>query len=356
MNAISFTIRPAFLVAAAGVLTAALGPSARAQQAPSDPAPSATGPASSAERPDGVGLRLAPPEPVSAADSVRPVAPELELRVASASEFKLNFQPEDPGAAAASSKTEPGLQAAPAEHDSHELAKKLQNPIANLISVPLQFNYDTGFGPNDADRLTLNIEPVIPFSIGEDWNLITRTIVPVIYQESLADGLSSDFGLGDTTQSFFFSPKEPIGGWILGAGPVALWPTGTSPRLRSESLGFGPTLVALKQQHGWTYGALVNHIWSVTDSDDHEQVNNTFLQPFLSYTWPTGTTLAVNTETSYDWSREEWTVPLHGILKQFVKLGGQPMQFEIAGTYYADAPDNGPEWGVRFTITFVFPK
>lgn len=268
-------------------------------------------------------------------------------------EARLTLQPEAPKADAPAT---PSSVAGPAQHDSHELAKKLQNPLASLISVPFQFNYDTGFGPKDADRVTLNIQPVIPFSISEDWNLITRTIVPVIYQGSLADGLSSDFGLGDTTQSFFFSPKEPLGGWILGAGPVALWPTGTSPRIRSESLGFGPTFVALRQDSGWTYGALVNQIWSVTDSDDHDEVNNTFFQPFISHTWPSATTLSLNTESSYNWSTSNWTVPINLSVRQVVKIGGQPLQFELGGRYYAASPDDGPEWGLRFTITFLFPK
>ena len=332
MNVPLITIRPRFALAAVGGLAAAVAPPARAQEA------------------EVTGLRLSRPELWHADAPGAEAAADPGLRLASLGEFRYRFQPDEAKGAPSAP------PAAPAGDDAQELTKKLQNPIASLISVPLQFNYDTGFGPKDADRWTLNVQPVIPFSISEDWNLITRTIVPVIYQESLADGFSSDFGIGDTTQSFFFSPKEPIGGWVIGAGPVALWPTGTSPRIRSESLGFGPTLVALKQENGWTYGALVNHIWSVTDSDDHDQVNNTFLQPFLSYTWPTATTLAVNTETSYNWNTEEWTVPLHVILKQFVKLGGQPMQFEVAGTYYAESPDGGPEWGVRFTITFVFPK
>ena len=177
---------------------------------------------------------------------------------------------------------EPGGRSAPAPGDSSELAKKLSNPVADLISVPFQLNYDEGFGPKDGGRFTLNVQPVVPLTLTDNWNLIVRTIVPIIYQESIADGVDSDFGLGDTVQSFFFSPKEPVGGWILGAGPVALWPTGTEPRLRSESLGFGPTAVALRQTKGWTYGALANHLWSVTNSADHEQVNATFLQPFVS--------------------------------------------------------------------------
>ncbi len=245
---------------------------------------------------------------------------------------------------------EPGAPAAT------DLAKKLANPISDLISIPFQFNYDTGFGPSDGDRLTLNIQPVIPFSISEDWNLITRTIIPLIQQESPAPGIDDEFALGDVLQSFFFSPKDPVEGWIIGAGPVVLWPTGTEPTLRSESLGLGPTLVALQQQSGFTYGMLVNHVWSVTQSDDKDEVNSTFLQPFVSYSWPTATTLTLNTESSYDWNSESWTVPLNLQVSQILKVGPLPVQFTVGGRWYAESPDGGPEWGLRFAFTILLPK
>jgi hypothetical protein len=261
--------------------------------------------------------------------------------------------PESPHGSAPAG-TEP--PAAPAADHSTDLAKKLQNPVADLISVPFQFNYDEGFGPKDGARYTLNIQPVIPISISEKWNLISRTILPVIDQESIADGIDSDFGLGDVTQSLFFSPKKPVGGWILGFGPAALLPTGTSPRLRNEQLGLGPTVVALRQEHGWTYGLLANQIWAVTDSDDHDTINASFIQPFLSYTWPSATSLTLNSETTYDWTHHEATVPLNLMLSQLVKFGKQPVNFQIGGRYYVDSPDGGPEWGLRFAITFLFPK
>jgi hypothetical protein len=170
-------------------------------------------------------------------------------------------------------------------------------------------------------------------------------------------GIDSKPGLGDTVQSFFFSPKDPTsGGWIWGFGPVFLWPTATDDALGSEKWGAGPTGLVLKQQHGWTYGVLANHIWSYAGADDRGDVNATFLQPFLTYTWPTATTLGVNTESTYDWTQSQWTVPLNLFASQVVRFGRQPVQFTIGGRYYAESPDGGPEWGARFVVTLLFPK
>jgi hypothetical protein len=249
---------------------------------------------------------------------------------------------------------QPAVPVAPAGgDDSTELAKKLSNPVASLISVPFQFNYDEGFGPKDAYEVVLNVQPVIPISISNDWNLIIRTIVPVVYQ----DGIDSRFGLGDTVQSFFFSPKEPTaGGWIWAVGPVFLWPTATDDSLGGHTWGAGPTALLLKQDSGWTYGVLANHIWSFASAGGDEEVNATFLQPFIAYTWPTATTLTVNTESTYDWTNHQWTVPLNLQVSQIVKFGKQPVQFAIGPRYYAERPEDGPEWGVRFTMTFLFPR
>lgn len=246
---------------------------------------------------------------------------------------------------------------ADAASDSAELAKKLSNPVANLISVPFQFNLDRGVGPKDACKLTLNVQPVIPVTLNEEWNLIIRTIVPVVYQDSIADGIDSEFGLGDILQSFFFSPKEPTSnGWIWGVGPVLLWPSATEELLGAEKWGAGPTGLILKQEKGWTYGVLANHVWSYAGEGDREDVNATFLQPFLSYTWPTATTLGVNTETSFDWTSDQWNIPVNLFVNQVVKFGKQPVQFSVGPRYYAASPDGGPEWGVRFVVTLLFPK
>ena len=237
-----------------------------------------------------------------------------------------------------------------------DLAKKLANPIADLISVPIQSNYDFGVGPGDGTISKTNIQPVIPFGITEDWNVISRTILPVIDQEGLAPSGNSldEFGLGDITQSFFFSPKSSSPIW--GVGPVFLIPSATDDLLGSEKFGIGPTAVILKQEGPWTYGALANHLWDVAGDDSRESINATFLQPFLSYILPTKTTLTLNTETTYNWSNEEWTVPINFQVAQLFKVGDQPMQAFVGARYYAEKPDNGPEWGIRFGLIFLFPK
>lgn len=247
-----------------------------------------------------------------------------------------------------------------AQQSEEEIAKAAQNPVAAMISLPLQYNYDQNIGPlEDGHKSYINVQPVIPFSLNEDWNLISRTIVPVIWQSDLFPGAGSQSGIGDTTASLFFSPKKPTsGGWIWGVGPVFYLPTASDDLLGADKWGAGPTAVFLKQEHGFTYGALMNHIWSVGGDSDRADISNTFLQPFFSYTTKTHTTFAVNTESSYNWETEQWSVPINLLVKQLVKVGEQRLQLTAGARYWADSPDNiGPQgWGARFEVSFLFPK
>lgn len=244
------------------------------------------------------------------------------------------------------------------ESDQADLAKQLANPVASLISVPFQFNWNTGIGPKDTDQVILNVQPVLPFSLNEHWNLISRTVLPINYLGSPADGVSSAFGLGDTVQSLFFSPKQPVGGWILGAGPAILLPTATEDAFKSKQWGLGPTAVGLRQHGPWTYGALVNHIWGLNDPDDRVNVNSTFLQPFLAYTTPTAVTFSLNTESTYDWQARKWTVPINASVSKLTAIGSQKIQFQLGARYFAHTPTpgGGPDWGLRFGVTFLFPE
>jgi hypothetical protein len=245
-----------------------------------------------------------------------------------------------------------------AQHSEEDLAKQLQNPVAHLISVPLQNNYDAHLGRRgDGFRYTLNVQPVIPFSLNEKWNLITRTIMPVIQQDEIFPGSGNQLGRGDILASLFFSPKLPgPGGIIWGLGPAFALPTATDELLGAEKFGLGPTAVLLKQSGPWTYGILANHIWSLTGTSHRENVNSTFMQPFLSYTFKNGVSLNANTETTYDWRHEQGTVPVNGLVSKVFKIGKQPVSLALGGKYFAEAPDGGPEWGVRVVVTFLFPK
>ena len=248
-------------------------------------------------------------------------------------------------------------QTASAASDSAELAKQLNNPIASLVSVPFKVDWDTGIGAAGADRSTYVLQPVIPVSLNPQWNLISRTIVPYVDAQSPSTGAGGAAGLGDVTQSFFFSPKAATAtGWIWGAGPVLLLDTASKDALGAGKWGVGPTAVVLRQDSGWTYGALANHIWSFAGSDDRASVNATYLQPFLSYTTKTHTTFGINTESTYDWSNRQWTVPINLTASQLVKFGTQPVSFAAGIRSYAARPEGGPDWGLRFTVTFLFPK
>ncbi|WP_373033160.1 transporter [Sulfurovum sp.] len=246
-----------------------------------------------------------------------------------------------------------------ASDQNTELAKKLANPIASLISVPIQYNYDSDIGLLDTgSKSFVNIQPVIPISLNDDWNVISRTILPIVWQDDIIAGSGSQSGLGNVTQSLFFSPKLPTeDGWIWGVGPVFLVPTATNDLIGGDQWGAGPTGVALKQSGQWTYGALFNHVWSFADDKNHE-ISSTFLQPFLSHVTDKAVTYALNTESSYNWKTEEWSVPINATVTKVMKWGDQLVSVGGGVRYWAVSDsDFTPEgWGVRIQCTFLFPK
>jgi len=239
------------------------------------------------------------------------------------------------------------------------LAKQLANPVASLISVPMLLEYEQDIGPeDDGDRLKLTFQPVIPFKLNEKWNLISRTILPVVDQSDIFPGSGSQSGLGDTLQSLFFSPQAPTsGGWIWGVGPAISLPTGSDDLLTSDKWGLGPTAVALKQNGPLTVGVLANHIWSVAGDDDRADINNTFVEPFLTYTTPKGLSYTAFVDFNKDWESDQSSTSISLGATKVTRIGKQLVSYGGFLKYWADDTNTTPE-GISFRIqlTLLYPK
>jgi len=238
-----------------------------------------------------------------------------------------------------------------------ELARAVQNPVADLISLPLQNNTNFNYGPFGHVQNVLNIQPVVPLHVTPDWNIVTRTILPVISQPAFVAGEGTTFGLGATQFSTFLSPAKP-GAVIWGVGAVAQAPTITDKNLGSNIWGGGPTAVALTMQGPWVIGALANNIWSAGGSGQN-RYNILTVQPFINYNFGHGTSIGFSPLITANWeakSGDQWTVPLGLALSQVLFLGDQPVSLQLGSYYNVVRPDIGPEWQVRFELSFLFPK
>jgi hypothetical protein len=248
---------------------------------------------------------------------------------------------------------------APVEaQDDSDLAKKTQNPVADLISVPFENNIKFGVGPHDDVQYILNIQPVIPFRLTDEWNLISRTIAPVIYQPRLAPGLGDTFGLGDIQQSFFLSPAKP-GAVIWGAGVVLQFPTATDDVLGQGKWGAGPTAAALTIQGPWVIGTLINNVWSFAGDGDRKAVNQMLLQPFVNYNFPGGWYVNSVPKITADWEAhgsDRWTVPIGGGVGKILRIGALPLDVQLGAYGNVVRPDNGPEWELRAQAQCLFPR
>jgi hypothetical protein len=261
--------------------------------------------------------------------------------------------------------TAAGAQAADAsasgEEEATKLAKETQNPVANLISVPFQNNFNFNTGTRDATQWVLNVQPVIPVPITDNWNLITRTIMPIINQPELfSKGPRTEaFGLGDINPTLFLSPAKP-GEFIWGVGPSLTLPTASVSRLGSGRWSAGPAAVGLFMEGPWVVGALANQQWDFAGwSNKH--VNAFLLQPFVNYNLAGGWYLASAPIITADFSASgdnHWTVPVGGGGGKLWRLGkvGLPVNTQLQAFYNAETPEFGPDWQLRAQLQFLFPR
>ncbi|MCC7328434.1 MAG: transporter [Burkholderiales bacterium] len=250
--------------------------------------------------------------------------------------------------------------AAHAALSAEELAKLAQNPVGNLISLPFQNNTNLNFGPDKGTQNILNVQPVIPISVTPDWNIITRTIVPVIWLPSLGPGVDSTNGIGDTVFTAFLSPANP-GKWIWGAGPVMQIPTNSEQQLGNKNWGLGPSVVVLhlEKESPWVYGALVNNVWSLTGNQRGGSYNNGLVQPFLNYNFSQGFYLTSAPILTVNWDApggQQWTVPVGGGVGKIFHFGKLPVNTQLSAYYNVQRPDFAANWQIRAQVQLMFPK
>ena len=241
--------------------------------------------------------------------------------------------------------------------EGEDLAKKSQNPIADLVSVPFQSNTNFNTGPFNRAQEVLNIQPVVPLHLNADWNLISRTIMPVISQPSPFFNSNTN-GIGDITQEFFVSPTHP-GPLIWGVGPVFTIPSATDPILGQGKVLLGPTAVALVTPGHWVIGVLANNQWSVGGNPLRPSVNQFLVQPFINYNMAHGWYLTSSPIMTANWLAapgQQWTVPIGGGFGRLFKLGDQPVSASIQGFYNVVRPDGAPTWQLRLFFSLLFPE
>ena len=255
-------------------------------------------------------------------------------------------------------------------NETQDLAKATQNPVASLISVPLQNNSNFAVGPYNRTQDVFNIQPVIPARISENWTLISRVIQPIVWQPTSTANKGGQLGFGDMNPTFFLSPAKP-GKLIWGAGPAIVIPTATSTALGQGKLSFGPAVVALVQPGHWTLGFLVNNVWSVAGSTHRPSVNQMTLQYFINYNMKKGWYLTSSPIITANWHSQAvgeaangndttgggvWTIPFGGGAGRIMRLGYQPVN--ISASFYGNAvhPPGASNWGMRLQIALLYPK
>ena len=241
--------------------------------------------------------------------------------------------------------------------ETDDLARAVQNPVASMISVPFQANTDFDFGPEGGTNTVMNIQPVLPFKLNDDWNLITRTIIPVISQPRLGPGMGRKTGIGDTSFSSFFSPAKP-GKWIWGAGPIVVLPTSSDDRLGKDEWGAGVSAVFLTMRGPWVVGSLVSQVWDI-DADRGNEIDFFTWQYFINYNLDDGWYLTSSPVITADWeasSGDRWTVPFGGGVGKIFRIGKQALNARAQIYYNVEKPDFVGDWGLRVELQFLFPK
>jgi hypothetical protein len=239
-----------------------------------------------------------------------------------------------------------------------EFVKKTENPLANMMSIPFQFNYEYGYGFDDnGAKWTLNIQPVIPIPLSDKFITLSRTIMPIISMDENATMTNeSVFGLADIVESIYFG--KAIGSLTFGVGPAFMLPTATDKMLGTGKWSAGPAAIGVYQSKssGLTLAFVTYQVWSFAGPDDRADVNQIFFQPVVSKVIG-DVSVAVNSEIQYYWDVSAASVPLNLTVSKVVKFGELPVKMALGARYMLENPNKyGAEWGGRFVMTFYLPE
>lgn len=247
----------------------------------------------------------------------------------------------------------PGEDAA--AHDVDELARKVSNPVAYMISIPIHADFDFGDWPEgESHNYLVDVEPVIPFRLSPRWNMISHTDFPIGYRNPVGSQ-GGQFGLGDISQSLSFTPSARLP-FVLAVGAEASLPTATRRLLGSGKLSLGPSVLILKQSKTFTVGMPASHLWSVAGDNNRDRVSLTEFQPFVAWHLGGGRTLSANLDATYDWQAATWDLPVSLSFSKILKIGNQALSLSFGGKYWLDQPTGGSEWGLKTGVVLLFPQ
>ncbi|MHC4691404.1 MAG: neuromedin U [Planctomycetota bacterium] len=244
------------------------------------------------------------------------------------------------------------------EESVTDLAKKAQNPLEDMASLPLQYNAYFETGPKAKTQTIINIQPVIPFNLNDDWLFVARPLISLMELPPLTDGQNRNHGLANFQFQGFFSPKETASDWIVGFGPYLEFPTNSGPdgRFGSDNWSAGPAFVALKFDGPWVYGGLFTQLWSYYGNDP--EVNTGAIQPFVYYNMEDGWYVFTEPVLTVDWSEGDsdnrWTIPLGGGIGKMSNMGKRPVNTSLGVYYNVESPRSGSDWQLQFQIQFLF--
>jgi hypothetical protein len=244
------------------------------------------------------------------------------------------------------------------DNSGTELAKKLANPLAHLISVPFQSTWTGGMGNEDATGFIFKLQPLAPFELNRSWNLITRTVIPIMSEPALTAAGSAASGFGDIQSSAFVSPAT-AGAISWGAGPIVSLPSTSAPSLGTQKWSAGPTAAVIVRSGAWSSGAIANQLWSFAGNSQRADVSQMFVQPFVSYTTSAAVTVSTNLEATANWNaaaKRRWTAPLNVQIGKLATFGPLPANYALAYGWFAAKPTGGPSWQLRSTVTLLLPK